>query len=190
MRLCVHIYVKMYMCTACICKFLFAYVCMFMCVVCLHTYMNLCAHLFICQHICFCVFVSAYVCFPGGASGKESAFQRKRHKRHGFDLWVRKIPSRSVWQPTPVFLAGESHGQRSLMGYCPQAHKESDTTEATCTHARTCAYVWRYMHKYINVWFYSPAKMQLRKNLAKNKFDVLVMCTHFLQKMIVGPATS
>ena len=33
------------------------------------------------------------------------------------------------WQPTPVFLPGESHGQRSLMGYCPWGHKESDRTE-------------------------------------------------------------
>ena len=36
-----------------------------------------------------------------------------------------------TWQPTPVFLPGESHGQRSLVGYTPQGYKESDTTEAT-----------------------------------------------------------
>ena len=35
----------------------------------------------------------------------------------------------SKWHPTPVFLPGESHEQRSLMGYSPQGHKESDTTE-------------------------------------------------------------
>ena len=35
------------------------------------------------------------------------------------------------WQPTPVFLPGESHGQRTLVGYSPLGHKESDTTEAT-----------------------------------------------------------
>ena len=40
-------------------------------------------------------------------------------KRCGFNLWVRKIPWRRKWQPTPVFLPGESHGQRSLMGYSP-----------------------------------------------------------------------
>ena len=34
-----------------------------------------------------------------------------------------------AWQPTPVFLPGEFHGQRSLMGYSPQGHKELDTTE-------------------------------------------------------------
>ena len=36
--------------------------------------------------------------------------------RHRFDPWVRKIPWRRAWQPTPVFLPGESHGQRSLAG--------------------------------------------------------------------------
>ena len=47
----------------------------------------------------------------------------------GFDPWVRKIPWRRKWQPTPVFLPGESHGWRSLLGYSPRGHKESDTTE-------------------------------------------------------------
>ena len=42
-----------------------------------------------------------------------------------------KIPWRRAWQPTPVFLPGESHGQRSLAGYSPWSHTESDTTEAT-----------------------------------------------------------
>ena len=47
-----------------------------------------------------------------------------------------KIPWRKKWQPTLVFLPGESHGQRTLAGYSPQRHKESDTTEAT-QHTRT-----------------------------------------------------
>ena len=46
-----------------------------------------------------------------------------------FDPWVGKIPGWREWQPTPVFLPGESHGQRSLVGYSPQGHKEMDTTE-------------------------------------------------------------
>ena len=53
---------------------------------------------------------------PGGASGIEPACQCRRHKRHRFSPWVRKIPWRRAWQPTPVFLPGESHGQRSLVG--------------------------------------------------------------------------
>ena len=41
----------------------------------------------------------------------------------------RKIPWRRAWQPTPIFLPGESHGQRSLAGYSPWGHKESDTAD-------------------------------------------------------------
>ena len=43
--------------------------------------------------------------------------------------WVRKIPWRREWQPTPVFLPGKSHGQRSLVSCSPQGNKESDTTD-------------------------------------------------------------
>ena len=57
--------------------------------------------------------------FLGGASGKEPACQCKRLKRG------------ERWQPTPVFLPGESHGQRNLMGYSPWGRKELDTTEMT-----------------------------------------------------------
>ena len=52
--------------------------------------------------------------FPGGAVGKGPACQCRRHKRHGFNLWVTKIPWRRKLQPTLVFLPGESHGQGSL----------------------------------------------------------------------------
>ena len=57
--------------------------------------------------------------FPGGASVKEPACQCKICKRHGFDPWVRKIPWRRKWQPTPIFLPGESHGPRKLAGHSP-----------------------------------------------------------------------
>ena len=50
-------------------------------------------------------------------------------RRPRFDPWVRKIPWRREWQPTSVFLPGESHEQRSLVGYNPWSHKELDTTE-------------------------------------------------------------
>ena len=48
-----------------------------------------------------------------------------------FDPWVRKIPWRREWLPTPAFLPGESHGQRSLAGYSSWGCKESDTTKHT-----------------------------------------------------------
>ena len=51
--------------------------------------------------------------FPGGTSDKEFACRCRRRKRRRFDPWVGKIPRRRAWQPTPVFLPGESHRQRS-----------------------------------------------------------------------------
>ena len=54
--------------------------------------------------------------FPGGARSKEPTCQC-RCERHRFNPWVRKIPWRRKWQPTPVFMPEESHGQRSLAGY-------------------------------------------------------------------------
>ena len=68
--------------------------------------------------------------FPGGPSGKEPTCQCRRHKRHGFDPWVEEIPWSRARQLTPVFLPGESHGQRSLMGHGPWGLTESDMTEA------------------------------------------------------------
>ena len=50
---------------------------------------------------------------------KKPACQCRRHKRKGFYPWVGKIPWRRKWQLTPVFLPGESLGQRSLVGYSP-----------------------------------------------------------------------
>ena len=49
-------------------------------------------------------------------SSKESTYQCRRY---GFSPWVRKIPWKRKWQPTPVFLPGKSQGQRSLVGYSP-----------------------------------------------------------------------
>jgi len=45
---------------------------------------------------------------------------QEKRKRREYDPWVGKIPWRTAWKPTPVFLPGESHLQRSLVGYSPQ----------------------------------------------------------------------
>ena len=75
-------------------------------------------------HTLICHFCSRFGGFPGGAGGKEPACQCRRCKRHRFDPWIGKIPWRRKWQPTPVFLPGESHGQRSLVGYNPLDHTQ------------------------------------------------------------------
>ena len=81
--------------------------------------------------------------FPGAPSGKEYACQCKRHKRGSFDPWVGKIPCRRKWQSTPVFLPGESHGQRNLAGYSPGGHKKSDTTGQLSTVQSSIGPDWR-----------------------------------------------
>ena len=67
--------------------------------------------------------------FPSGTSGTESTCQCRKHKRPGFDPWVRKIPWSRKWQSAPIFLPGQFHKQRSLAGYTPCGYKESDATE-------------------------------------------------------------
>ena len=65
------------------------------------------------------------------SSGKEPACQCRRHKRCGSDYRVGKIPWRRSRKPTPVFLPGESHGHRRLVGYNIRGHRKSDMTEMT-----------------------------------------------------------
>jgi len=67
----------------------------------------------------------------GDTGGKEHACQGRRHKRHWFNPWIRKVLWRREWQPTPVFLPGEFYGQKSLVVYSPWGCKESDVTEVT-----------------------------------------------------------
>ena len=58
-------------------------------------------------------------------------------RRPGFDPWVGKILWRKIFQPSLVFLPGELHGQRRLLGYSPWDYKESDMNEYTHTHTHT-----------------------------------------------------
>ena len=70
-----------------------------------------------------------YICgshFPGGSDDKAPAYNAGDP---GFNPWVEKISWRRKWQPTPVFLPGKSHGQRSLLDYSPWGRKELDMTE-------------------------------------------------------------
>ena len=89
--------------------------------------------------------LSTYISgFPGGVSGKESTCQRRILKRHGFNSWSGRSSEGGHDNPLQysgvssiLQYPGESHGQRSLAGYSPQHHEESDMTEVTqhtCTH--------------------------------------------------------
>ena len=80
-------------------------------------------------------------------SGKKFTCHCRRCRRRGFNPWVRKIPWKRKRQPTPIFLPGKSHGQRSLMGYSPWNPKESYTTEQLSMHVYVCTSVCIYTQK-------------------------------------------
>ena len=70
-------------------------------------------------------FLSAFVVILGGSDSRVCL----QSGRPRFNPWVGKISWRREWLPTPVFLPGEFHGERSLAGYCPRDQKDWDTTE-------------------------------------------------------------
>ena len=83
----------------------------------------------------FIVFLFArailFMSFPGGSVVKNPpAMQETR-----FNPWVGKILGGRKWQPSPVFLSGKSHRQRSLVGYSPWGCKEYDMTEQLKQHS-------------------------------------------------------
>ena len=96
------------------------------------------SHIYVLLNLCLIFpLISLMSVFSGGSSGKEFACQCRNHRRCKFDPWVRKIPGRKKWQPTPVFLPGKSHRQRSLAGYSPWGRKELDMTK----HAHMLSYI-------------------------------------------------
>ena len=91
--------------------------------------------------------------FPGGASGKEPSWECRRYKRCRFNPQFRNIPWISEGQCTPVFLLGEFHGQRNLVGYSPWGLTESDMTE--CAYARERTHTHTHTQLYISFMFSS-----------------------------------
>jgi len=77
--------------------------------------------------------LAASLASPRWFSGKEHACKCRRHKRCGFKPWVGTIPWRRAWQSVPVFLLGETHEQRSLVGYVHGGLKELNVTEHALT---------------------------------------------------------
>ena len=73
--------------------------------------------------------------FPGAQRVNNLPTKQEMQETWVFDPWFGEIPCRRVWQPTPAFLPGESHGQRAtvwwagLVGYSPWGCRELDTTE-------------------------------------------------------------
>ena len=120
----------------------------------------------------------------GGSDSKESACQCRKPM---FDSWVEKIPWRKKCQPTLVFLPGKSHGQRSLVGYSPQDHKESDMTEQLSTYRRRKNFSFVF-----TVWLTSAQEAQVQSALA---FDMpsslsLIISSFWLKVRDVQPFLS
>ena len=65
------------------------------------------------------------------SDGRNRINKNRSCRRPRFNLWVGKIPWRRKWQPTPVFLPGKSHGQRSLVGYMVHGVAKSQTGLST-----------------------------------------------------------
>ena len=105
-----------------------------------------------------------YVYILGFSSGsvvkkKKSACQ---YRRCSFNPWVRKIPWRRKWQPSPIFLPGKSHGQESLVGYSPwggERNRHNLATKATTFHIQVRILEKHRFNKENNIYFvlHSPS---------------------------------
>ena len=95
---------------------------------------------------------------PSWCSGKETTCQCRRCKRPGFDPWVRKMPWRRRWQPTPVFLPG------SPTSDSPWGLKELDATEQLIAHTDTHTHRIRLRESY---------RLKRNKNLLCNTGDTV-----------------
>ena len=107
--------------------------------------------------------------FPGATC------QYTRCRKCEFDPWIRRIPWRRKWRPTPVFLPGKFHGQRSLVGYSPWGHKrvrdDLATKQQYCLHLFTkkflLAFLMRFSQIEINT---SREKIKLPMNIWEEFF--------------------
>ena len=117
--------------------------------------------------VLFCLIAHFPAGFHGGSDGKKNICPQFVRPR--FNPWVRKIPWSSKWQPTPVCLPGEFCGERSLAGYSPWGHKESDTTEwIILSHFPTVLFhpfleVGSWTHWYL-IWFSVPSLIKTYKD--------------------------
>ena len=110
---------------------------------------------------------------PWWLRGKEFTCQSRRF---GLDPWVRKIPWRRKWQPTPLFLPGESHGQRSLVGCSPWNHRvRHDWCDLAHTQEGSGAYSTRWSQDWQSVpsplWYHLDPKWKDGERIARAADD-------------------
>ena len=111
---------------------------------------------YVCVCVCVCVYIYIYIyiCRTSQVALvlKNLPANAGDVKRHGFNPWAGEIPWSGAWQPTPIFLPAESHGQRNLVGYNPWDHKELDTTEALSTHIYLCIHIYMLNFLYFKIF--------------------------------------
>ena len=99
------------------------------------------------------------------AQREESVCQCRRHRRHGFNPWVRKIPWRRKWQPIPVFLPEKSHRQSSLVGYI--VHRVAK--RQTWLRDKANKYDFIYINDYIYIYTHTHTQNWKEKNRVLRK---------------------
>ena len=105
------------------------------------------------------------------------------YKRCGFDAWVRRIPWRRAWQPTPVFLPEYSQEQRSLVGYSPWGHKELDTSEWLSTHSTH--HLWAGSAWCANTVGYAGLHGEHIKQTSRQRAFKTAICLHLNQVTVI-----
>ena len=108
-------------------------------------------------------------------SGKESTYQCSRHRRQGFNPWVRKILCRRKWQPTPVFLPGKFYRQRSMEGYSSWGYRVGEDSNWAWARWYRSHCIWG-ISKFIDLYFSLFRKSMLLFTLILNVWEKI---THF-----------
>ena len=129
--------------------------------------------------------------FPGSSASKKICLERRRP---WFDSWVEKIPWRKDRLPTPVFLPGEFHEQRSLAGYSPWGRKDLDLTEwlSTAQHSiqvqsknvSVSFSMWISIHSSAVCWINLSFSVELLWHLCQNSIDHIYMVL-FLDSFVI-----
>ena len=106
--------------------------------------------------------VYCFLCYAKCSDGKELW----QYRRSRFDPWVGKIPWSGKWQPTPVFFPGAFHRQRSVVGYSPWGHKESDTIEWLTLAVQKLLIVTFVIFVYFCFFFFHYSRRWIKEDLA------------------------
>ena len=129
----------------------------------------------------FCNDYVSHSHFPSGTNGKETTCQCRRHNRNRFDPWVRKISWRRKWKPTPVFLPGESHGQKSLGGLRSTGSQRVGYNWSDLAHTRMhrCTFTQRLQMFWFKITHRGPSVNSLRHHIGPDMMALLkLICFH------------